>query len=895
MKVEAPDCPESEANHSTGRLMVVFAAAALSALCTFAATVHYLVPDPGAKVEKWSETRGHNVYGKVSMVKAIQQAPRRKLQSAPELPHLVFDIKFKHMQSIAAKREEALKRGLLVVTDDDLVPASIRFEGRTIPVKLRLKGDLLDHLDGHKWSFRVEVKGKDQILGMRRFSVQNPKVRGFQGETLVFETMRQMGVITPRYSFVEVTVNGNKIGIMAIEEHFSKELLGANQRPEGVILRFDETLVWAARDGVRFGFRGYFDDYRNTLIRPFRASKVSESEKLSGEYAVAAGLLRGFVDGTLEASEVFDVGLMGRYLAVIEFWGSVHAVRWNNMRFYMNPVTAKLEPIAFDASLQSRRPPRVTICQNEPIAAAALADSALFTVYQETLDRLAADILEGDLRRTLQATEERYLPALQKEFYFLRAYPYEELEARAQLIPTRRHEQLETPRAPVQNYPVLIHASLVTGAEQPYVEIANAVPHEVEIRSLDWVSEGGRPDIALAPLAELELPALLPPRVWGEFYQPLRIPYRPPEQANSPVGAASSLRVVLGLPDRDELWQVTAKPIAAVLPHHPIPATTLDETLAAHPFLDRDGESHTLRVAPGNWQVTGSLVVPPGFGLDIAAGTTLRFAASEGLIAHGPVRFEGTANEPIVLEGADGDGNWQGIVVLRAGGQSRWRHVTVRNTTGTNRPGWVLTGGTAFYQSDVEMVDCLFEGNQAEDALNIIRSDYRLERPRFVGSASDAFDSDFSRGTIDGGLFENIGHVGGGDAIDVSGGKVEISGVRFVNVADKALSVGERSEMTATALVIEKAGVGAACKDGSRLTLSDSTITEVGFAALAAYIKKPEFGPAWLEARNVSYQGTAPRARAQLGNTLLIDGSRVAGEELDVDQLYETIMRPGLK
>ncbi len=725
------------------------AVVAMSVLGTFAATVRYLVPDPGEKILQWSRTRGHNLYRRVPMVKAFSQAPKLMLRSTSELPHLVIDIKFKHMRKISAKREEALKRGQLIATDADLVPASMRFEKRTIPVKLRLKGDLLDHLGGRKWSFRVEVKGKDQILGMRRFSIQHPKVRGFQGETLVFEMMRRLGVITPRYFFVEVTVNGTKIGIMAIEEHFSKELLESNQRPEGVILRFDESLVWAARDGRSFGLRGVFDDYRNAPIRPFRASRISKSEKLSREYAVATGLLRGFVDGTLRASEVFDVGLLGRFLGVAEFWGSRHTMRWNNVRFYMNPITVRLEPIAFDANIQRRGSPRWTVHQNEPLAAALMADRAVFTAYRETLDRLSTEILEGSFLQTLQAAEKRHLPALQKEFFFLRAFPYEELAARAERFRARgRGQQVEPPRIDVEQYPVLIHASLVTGAEGAYLELTNAVPHEVEIRSLDWLGEGGRPSIALTPLEELELPALLPPRVWGEVYQPLRIPYVPlapprgeqlPEQAGDP-----SLRVILNLPGRGELWQVIAKPAAAALLRHPIPVPTLDQTLAAHPFLRRDGQSHTLRVAAGSWRVAGSLVVPPGFGLDIAAGTTLRFAAAEGLIAHGPLRFEGTAEEPIVLEGAGGkggDGSWQGIAVLQAGGRSHWRHVTVRNTTGIQRPGWALTGGTALYQSDVEMVDCLFEGNQAQDALNVMRSAYRLEHLRIVDSASGAYAS----------------------------------------------------------------------------------------------------------------------------------------------------------
>ncbi len=573
--VEAPaaeptEAPVAAAARPRTLPAVTLAAAVVSALATFAATVRWLVPDPGHKIRQWSETRGHNAHRRGPLAKALGQAPRRMLRPAPELPHLVIDVKFRHMQKIYGKRSEALESGILTAGGDDLVPASIRVAERTIPVRLRLKGDALEHLRGHKWSFRIEVRGQDQILGLRRFSIQHPVVRGYQGEVLIFETMRLFGVITPRYSFAEVTVNGSSMGTMAIEEHFSRELLEANQRPDGVLLRLDETLVWAARDGRLFGFGGTYDDYRNAAIRPFRATRVAGSEKLSREYALATGLLRGFLDGTLRPSEVFDVEVMGRFLAVAELWGSWHAVRWHNVRFYLNPITARLEPVVFDAEIQKRESPRA-ISQNEPWTAAVLADPVVFAAYKSSIERLTAEVLEGDLLQRLQAAEQRHLRALQKEFFLLQAFDLRELAWRADLLRARSREQLETAHVPIQDYPVVIHASLVADAEPPYVELASAVPHEVEVRSLGWGADANQSGVALEPLSELELPVRLPARVWRRPYESLRIPYRPPAQE-----AGSSLGVVVRVPGVEGMWVVAAKPAVAALSRRPIPATPLD-------------------------------------------------------------------------------------------------------------------------------------------------------------------------------------------------------------------------------------------------------------------------------------------------------------------------------
>ncbi|HKI84334.1 MAG TPA: hypothetical protein VKA63_08360, partial [Candidatus Krumholzibacteria bacterium] len=63
---------------------------------------------------------------------------------APPLDEIHFHMKFKNYEKILAKREEALRVGLLFTTDEDEVPAEMEADGKTIPVKMRLKGDWPD-------------------------------------------------------------------------------------------------------------------------------------------------------------------------------------------------------------------------------------------------------------------------------------------------------------------------------------------------------------------------------------------------------------------------------------------------------------------------------------------------------------------------------------------------------------------------------------------------------------------------------------------------------------------------------------------------------------------------------------------------------------------------------
>ncbi len=323
------------------------------------------------------------------------------------------------------------------------------------------------------------------------------------------------------------------------------------------------------------------------------------------------------------------------------------------------------------------------------------------------------------------------------------------------------------------------------------------------------------------------------------------------------------------------------RPDAVGLRSNPIPRASLAEVAARHPFLEWIESRRVFKASPGNWDVQGSLVLPEGVGLELSAGTTLRFEPDALLLASGPLRFEGTEPSPVVL--APLAQSWQGIVVLDSAQPHTWNHVIVRQTSGVGRGSWKLPGGVTFRASEVEISSTRLEDSAAEDALNLIRSRFSFSDVSISGAASDAFDCDFCRGTIRGGRIERVG----GDGIDVSGSEIEVEGVYLAEIRDKAVSVGEQSQVTARRLTIDSVGTAAASKDGSELVIEDSRVSGVGQTALMAYTKKAEYGPARLEARGLTLVGVDRPAAVQHGSRLSIDGEPRETEALDVDRLYQ--------
>jgi hypothetical protein len=229
---------------------------------------------------------------------------------------------------------------------------------------------------------------------------------------------------------------------------------------------------------------------------------------------------------------------------------------------------------------------------------------------------------------------------------------------------------------------------------------------------------------------------------------------------------------------------------------------------------------------------------------------------------------------------------WRGVLVLDAGATSRWRHVVVQDTDAIDRAGWSLTGGVTFYRSPVQARHVLFQGSQAEDALNIVHTSFELVDSEFTRTRSDAFDGDFVQGSVTRCAFYALG----ADGIDVSGADVRVRDVRMADVGDKALSVGEASHLVAEGLVLTDVGFGVVAKDLSQVTITQVAVRRARRAALAAYIKKPAYGPATLTARDVTFEDVPAERHTlvQTGSWIDLEGRRIWGEDVDVEALYET-------
>ncbi|HMB23539.1 MAG: right-handed parallel beta-helix repeat-containing protein [Chloroflexota bacterium] len=805
------------------------------------------------------------------------------------LQTLFIDLKFKHYQKMLEKRAEALQTGILQTTDEDFVPVQVQLkDGPKLDGKIRLKGDWTDHLQGDKWSFRIHLKSDGQVLSFRQFSLQTPETRNFLNEWAFHQNLLDEGILTTRYDFINVLLNGKLLGIYAIEEHFAPELIESQGRRAGVIIRFDEDLLWDSRanfweDGLHVDSGAWqVTDESSADITTFQESKVAANPVLKAEADTARAMLRAYQTGERTASETFDVELMGRYFALTDLWSACHGVYWHNWRFYYNPVTGLLEPVAFDNEpFQACAQQRASISDEFISSSSLFNDPEIRAAYAHEVARITQPGYLEKLQDQLGTRSAELESALRVEY----PQDYDTLKVGVDWSTVRARQKILAqelqPANPVKG---TFQASGVlegdSAAPSLRLELTNLMILPVEVVRV----EVNETPLSLPAGTDLTLEPVIDPKnaVFHPIYLTVPLTDKSPWQEETRpqvdvivrlAGLQTEIRAPLdGASTPDEL---TVGP----LPEAP----SLQELLDKHPFLSASPDKKMLLVSPGTWDVSGDLILPDGIVLDVSAGTALRFEPEAVVLVRGPVNLMGTVSEPIVLGAQDAARGWGGIVVLNAGTESVWKYAKVENTFGIARGGWILTGGITFFKSDIRLDHTILGNNHTEDAINVIHSKFAFIDSEFINAFADAFDSDFSEGEIRGCYFHDIQ----GDAIDISGTPATVSDTRIERIVDKGVSVGEHSEITISNVTMDTVGIGVASKDLSKAYVSDTTISHARFSAFAAYIKKPVYGPGYIEATNVKIIATETSAVAQIGSTILLDKKPVETVDMDVDKLYD--------
>jgi hypothetical protein len=822
------------------------------------------------------KAKEYHLYGLLKNIynKDVYKIPMYYLESIFETPDiLAINIKHKNMMLLDYQRNLALNEpgNFRRSTEFDYVSGSMKLNGTEIPIKIRLKGDRKIHFqDSNQWSFRIKTKGDNTVLGMKRFSLHKPQHKNHIYNWVYYKMLEKEGLISIRYIFVDITLNGKSLGIYALEEYPEKRLIENNNRREGLILQFTES----------FGI----DSFTNPIV-PYDEELWTDQDHIETlNYGV--NLLESFRRGEKKVSDVFDVDQIARFLAITDVMSSQHGSLAKSMRFYFNPVTQKIEPIGYDGGSldESYFLPEISLNENVKFHDVEYFDShdtywyrlffnwrkqydyEFYSKYIFYLKKYTDSIFLTQFMSEIGEELHRNIVIINKD---IGIYKVQDVETYFEMF------SFSDKRYYGNQVNILDHFkndnaiySYFHGINGNTVEIkcANRIALPIQISALvldnDTISFLHKQNIVFPSMRNSTLK-----------YKSLHFPLE------SGFGWDDSLINNIKIQ-----YSILGDDISKMNDVYPWNHMNQKDPMVYPNILESDlfvldsAENH-IYMKGDKLRINQTLYVPPGYKLVINSGQSIDLIDSASLISNSPIIALGTAEKPIRITSSDSTG--EGVVILNSAAESRFQDVMFDNLSNVSQKGWLLTGAIVSYESPILFSGCIFRGNiRGDDYLNIIRAQYSIENCSFQNVYADAFDGDYCEGTIKNSEFINIGN----DAIDVSGSNLTVLYTLIQNAGDKGLSAGENSSITANNVKIFDSEIGVASKDNSEINMENSFI-ENNRIGVTAFQKKSEYGSAIVMLSNVSEKSSEVDYLIETNSTVYIDSMVYHGNKENVSDL----------
>lgn len=755
-----------------------------------------------------------------------------------------IEIKFKNFLTLLEDRKKSINNGVGLNFRE--VNAKINYRGKSIDAKVRLKGDLEDHWRSiYKMSLRVNLKGENSIMGFRKFSIHKPSARQHPYDQTFQDMQRQLDNISSQNNYINVYVNGERWGIMNIEEHVSKEFLERQGLKESLILKFENEKIWKYWKMVKDQYENYRLSDDNLHINIYNGEEYMNNDTYRSWYSyISSETLKPY-------SEIYDNDSFSKSLLLALSWNRTHTLAPANSRYYFNPYTLRIEPITTDQAYYSELIDSIRL----PQLYYKIIDTDNFQNNFQNNIKHVVDVIDNS-QSTINYWQS-YFPLDERlDTKILKENVKKVSENFKKFIVNDSEKIIKKTRISKQQSDLLIDHIYARHHENGEIHIYNLIDEPIRISKIKF--DG----IDYKVLDSLYLDG------FTKGYKPLKI--------NTGLIGLLDKRIIIETEHLNNFreFEIGYTHLVNNLWNPLVEKFDSKKFSYIENVLD-----NSYRFKKGSWNITEPIVLDGD--LLIEGNTTLTFNDNAYLIVKGSINFNGTDSNKIILKPRKE--SWKGIYVLEANNRSKMQNVIIQGTTFMKDGILSLTGGINFYKSDVDIINSKFLKSSAEDALNIIQSDFKMENVSIEDSDSDGFDSDFSTGQIINSSFSNIK----GDAIDFSGSSISVSDSQFYNIKDKAVSSGEASELWLENLIIKNVGVGIASKDGSKTFVKNSSIENFALSALMTYVKKSLYTSPELEADNIIIDNFENAFMRETKSFMVVNGIEIEESLIDVKSLYE--------
>lgn len=230
--------------------------------------------------------------------------------------------------------------------------------------RIRLHGDWKDHielLNQNTLISSLDVSLKNgSIANFVKFKLFLERTRNGDNEIILANLLREIGIISPRTSKVDIILNGKKIK-MLIQEKAAKELLESLNRKENFLFEGDERFLFS------------YKDYKGFQLEQISLSKISNPELMSlgknntnialEKFSNLQSIYMNHANNNPTGYTLDWNKLSNTHKDLIQRWAhyelllyasnSFHALRPHNRKFYLHPFYEGFEPVYFDGNVMS--------------------------------------------------------------------------------------------------------------------------------------------------------------------------------------------------------------------------------------------------------------------------------------------------------------------------------------------------------------------------------------------------------------------------------------------------------------------------------------------------------------------------------------------------------------
>ena len=773
---------------------------------------------------------------------------------AMEPPVVRITIDQGGMEALERVVERSRARGVIQGAEEAQVPALIDAGEGSFKASVRIKGKMTDHVKGRKWSFRVIAKKDGGFLGMKRFSLQHPGTRNHLCDWLYHRLSAGEGIVALRYGFCRVELNGEDLGIYAYEEHFGQALLEHNGRLNGPLLRFDPALFWQHRlngvDGVRVN--DAYGAYQAAALDAYGTSDIAADPGQRRLFEEALALVEAFRRGERTASQVFDADRMGRRLALIDLVGGHHSLDWSDVKFHYDPAAQRLEPVSYESfsafpttELAGAHKATGAFREDDDLHTQLLKDPVVMAAYVHHLERLSRKEYLDSAFAALKGPLDTASATLYAEF------PYKELDRGIYYANQRAIQRLMAGPRPVHAYAQGVERDTLTVLAVP----TDALPVQVDSLRLP---DGRR----FAPVG----PRLVPCRPRGGVGRPLALRFATGPLADSLLTGDALL--LCRFPGSAHQRAVPVQAFALRTVQALAMPAQKEPTFRSFPFVQVDEAARVVRFAPGAWTIDRDLVIPEGYRVEAVPPLKLDLVNGAELVSRSHLRWTGQDERPILVSSPDSSS--LGVHVITAQGQSRLDHV---HFTGLMRYAGdqVRPADVSFHRSDVSLEHCRFSGTGAT-LLDVSLGQLQM-RSCVLAGGSDQMELHFVQAQVSGTRFQDAGD----DALSVEGGGLSLSTSMIDGASGVGVKAGVKARVAIKGSDVRTRGTGLEGREGAMLTMDDGSLNAP--VAVKAGKKEMRYGPVRMTLEGVEAPEAASSAKCGAGSSITINGEPLAADK----------------